>query len=1659
MATVASPFLDRSPRSSPLVRTLSQTHMYPKTTGPINAASATVDSARTSVNPSHFGSASKTIACPECGHPFSRDAEVRRHVLERHRCPHEDCAKVKFTSSKTRDDHQRIIHHGCLGHRCGKCLLEGEPPNTLPRIDKLKEHYRKAHNLKPTFEPIKCEHQACLPSKNFGGGFFESSMALQQHDRRAHKGLTKNSALGSLIPDLSDSTMQVTVELQNKASSTTALSASASHQEESVSPQSKIFALDVDEDANLIKMWNDHVLDHFPTIVREADICSTYSVSLLRRRSKSVCAIYMPREDVPIVSFSQGTPVRLVDDDADAAWLDELLPDGKFPHERRYYPKLAMGVSVGIQGCKHVSATSGGFVKVEGRIYMLTVEHLFGACSCLGTFEVQSPSISDANHVQRQSTKKLCELMLRIQQACPDEIPLEQAPERLFPAQIDEEIEQYTRILTESEDNDENLRKYAFGRVRERSGLGQPAQRRSINPRSGGKAHLMDWSLIEVTAKHRQGNNVHRYGRNAEPTIHDLCMERTHPKGCVNPALMQFQDENGAITYEWSLIVPECERLRDIVFKGDSGAWIISDDDKLLGQLWGWDNGYLLFTPIVDIFADIAQTLNKSIDVISLPKVQTPTTSNLLGRTVTDSPPAVLEETHSFEMEKHLDPALESSPLSPVTTPTNGRRSTHHPDAHGPKNYGSSTEKHDDEEQISETESSVTGKTYSTRPTTMSDPRSLKRITGQPTIIEQLVEEPMDDGQFTVSDYSEVHITAEQSKLIIETLTRLLLEDLSENLVLAHSQPLRSDTFLELVELSIRSYAVKVMKDNAKRSRTRTVSIAIRRLRNEIALRIQIALIDPNEFEYEQRPLPSIVREMSGIEQTSEEKCSNWDGGNVTDYIPDNELPSNPPEGYTMDNELPSNPPEDWQNRAGGSDASVSGVPPEYEDIYTYLVGHEAFPTLKEDLKKGVEQHFGDQMGLIRLRILRALEHHPSSTFGIAHEQYPTGHLQTIRHVLTLTGNSEDAELTTVEHYLHQTWPRYSYELVDHITYIVSRGIEGRPCPFIEYHPEQRIFLVCGDEDRIVAVAQQLAWLGAACCAPSGQLAVCYTTISQLDNNGEASRLDYRKESYPLLDITYDVSSSGIESSNSCWHDLVGDSMIAHGFPIRKRVHGEIGLLLSMELMAVLAKIPFATCYRNGYVFKGRSFILEPVERRETSVQWHLFQKQGKTRVRYEDLAELCPKRLMLDTYDETDLLSAECFLGWCPQCDINLATEGYNYRSIQYSKAGPLSKSTISLTSFSVGFQQWGAASLNYTIRNNQGYYRNAMAEFYLDLLDDAAQIDVVLQDMEDRRAWHTNAETMILHMILHRHDCGRLRGNNNTTLMLVKADADDPSSVRSAMLSNADTIIGPDQHLKDTNVTNKSFIDLVKELYTVLEALQATQEDLEKEAGFEVTLDRGYRVSGWEYRSLVDRQLHPKPGRTKLARTCGEWPKLMRELGAVVLFGDCFQDVFRPRIDSDLCCALKTLPKGKDLLAMQAATLQELYDKSGSWACDDNMARITRAGTKLHPSKHLFDSCPITGGHNCTCERIQQLDFSNNSKKVTKLSGLTNTGAIIIGTKDALKVKWKLFSKRDSTPTVTSAPLTHPQLQLQPLLVPTAQPLPPTQNLPNPLPSQPIP
>jgi len=364
-------------------------------------------------------------------------------------------------------------------------------------------------------------------------------------------------------------------------------------------------------------------------------------------------------------------------------------------------------------------------------------------------------------------------------------------------------------------------------------------------------------------------------------------------------------------------------------------------------------------------------------------------------------------------------------------------------------------------------QSSTTGGTYSTRPTTVSDLKSSKPYLNQPTIVQNRIpEEPepfsrseanqgnLGDGQSTISADSIVVLTPDQRNLIIQKFSDALLKDLPSKCLQPHSEPLENPAFRQFFNGYLKDYIKEVMEGTAKRSRKRQASKAIRLLRSDLLQRFQEAVGGFDVPEKNERISPSIIRQAmeSGLREMSlEEKFRDWnvdcmmDCNNIIN-ISTNQIQS---DRFPDDIAVALSELDNDEESVARTAEDTSIIPnSKDQDVYSYLVEHRAFSTLIRNLQRVMEQHFGNQMELIRHRVFIAL-HRPGMIEKAAdgvfrasfrtewdpvvflQDQYSDGHLQSLRHVLALTERAVNAQLTTVGCYLRQNWPKYTYLLID----------------------------------------------------------------------------------------------------------------------------------------------------------------------------------------------------------------------------------------------------------------------------------------------------------------------------------------------------------------------------------------------------------------------------------------------------------------------------------------------------------------------------------------------------------------------------------------------------------------------------------------------------
>lgn len=194
----------------------------------------------------------------------------------------------------------------------------------------------------------------------------------------------------------------------------------------------------------------------------------------------------------------------------------------------------------------------------------------------------------------------------------------------------------------------------------------------------------------------------------------------------------------------------------------------------------------------------------------------------------------------------------------------------------------------------------------------------------------------------------------------------------------------------------------------------------------------------------------------------------------------------------------------------------------------------------------------------------------------------------------------------------------------------------------ISFDPTLRRATAEGPAEFVVAIAQQISWLGAACQKKPNHLSCAYIGFRDVYPRAPSSHGD---DATAMFDVTFSLKRVPSQASVSCWHSLVGPAVIVRGFPVPKRESHELGLEVSVAGMAAMARIPTAISFDGGFIFKGRCHALVPVQKTGKSVQWHMLDTSPK-RLGWNEIRRLCPVRLVGHIEEYAALRS---FVGWYP--------------------------------------------------------------------------------------------------------------------------------------------------------------------------------------------------------------------------------------------------------------------------------------------------------------------------------------------------------------------------------------------------------------------------
>ncbi|RYN15792.1 hypothetical protein AA0115_g12780 [Alternaria tenuissima] len=597
--------------------------------------------------------------------------------------------------------------------------------------------------------------------------------------------------------------------------------------------------------------------------------------------------------------------------------------------------------------------------------------------------------------------------------------------------------------------------------------------------------------------------------------------------------------------------------------------------------------------------------------------------------------------------------------------------------------------------------------------------------------------------------------------------------------------------------------------------------------------------------------------------------------------------------------------------------------------------------------------------------------------------------------VLTLTGSALYAQASTCANYIKTTWPftgTFFLKLLDAIRTSMVRSDAKRPDQ-ISLTSDEGLSVVADvfrkpnsaslatftahaiHEDLLVHFAQQLSWLSSAFTTSPSKKQLAYSSPS------------LRRIREGLLEITTNYELID-ESEKACWLPLFDGACIVAGFPISARAE-EIGLEISLDLLARLSGARHVVEYEGGLVMKGFSHMFVPVRRQLDRVQWHaLSSSDEETALSYQDGISRCNSRAMLHEVGLQDLTSLRAIVGWCSVATVCLGSSHADYENIDYTQTEE-ANSGLRCTGGSLGFQQFGVAALDVKFGSKDGKSHFHRSGPYQRILQFAEGSPIVLHDVKGKQSWLVPATNVMLHIVQHRHRLEPFQANGK--IVSLDTNIASGSSAKEVLLNNRTQLLFEDDE--------HTFMDEILNIWSLLEFLLAQNVNRQRETpGVRIPSSVHESIYGFEFKSIVHQDPLYKLKKTTISRNHGGWLKLIEDIDALVLFANGFGDVIQPAggFDNLVCHKWRRVPDGQDYFTTTTDMLQRLFDKAGSRR--DRKYLTTKSKLRWHQgSSTLFNACRNVAL--CDCTRLQQLVPESAFRNVQPPNSIASEGAVIFG------------------------------------------------------------
>ena len=137
--------------------------------------------------------------------------------------------------------------------------------------------------------------------------------------------------------------------------------------------------------------------------------------------------------------------------------------------------------------------------------------------------------------------------------------------------------------------------------------------------------------------------------------------------------------------------------------------------------------------------------------------------------------------------------------------------------------------------------------------------------------------------------------------------------------------------------------------------------------------------------------------------------------------------------------------------------------------------------------------------------------------------------------------------------------------------------------------------------------------------------------------------------------------------------------------------------------MGALGGARHVTNFDGRFVLKGHSAMFVPVARYDSSIQWHLIQRNENDYIPYREIGISSPSQSLLGTIDLQSFASSRTFLGWWNAAETHCGTASATYDKIGWSSAEPPRRSAR-YSGGELGFQTIVTGKLSFAMGAKDG-------------------------------------------------------------------------------------------------------------------------------------------------------------------------------------------------------------------------------------------------------------------------------------------------------------------------------------------------------------------